>query len=450
MFNLKKEKEICNKEEDWKNNLINELKRIYEINQNYNFDENGYLEGNSELEIMINKLLELKNSQVREQFLLNIDSLEFVTQMDYVKDMVDNISFQKKSMEEVWVSSEEMSSAIESVSEYVQSSLVTTEEAVSISKTSIKTINESFGYINKSFQEINEVQNKMGNVVEHTQEIDTVVDIINQVAEQTNLLALNASIEAARAGEAGKGFAIVAGEIKKLAHSTKESVNYVRKMMKNLREDIDISEQAMVAAVNIFTQGKEYINEAVISMDKMGTALNGIQSNFENISSSVEEQSAVTQETATRLSEINNQTKILSEVCMKTGQGIYTVSSMVENLSKTSIPYFKDLNGIQSIKPVKAQHLLLKWKAYNAVCGFIKLSENDIQDHESCTLGKYLEYLKHTNSSEDIEKRLETHKKVHQLTKMVIKAVNNGDKDNIDIYLKELDKVTIELIKTLS
>ena len=58
---------------------------------------------------MINKLLELKTSQVREQFLLNSDLIEFVTQMDYVKDMVDSISIQKESVDEVAASSEEMS-----------------------------------------------------------------------------------------------------------------------------------------------------------------------------------------------------------------------------------------------------------------------------------------------------------------------------------------------------
>ncbi len=449
MFGLKKENDIYNNEEIWESNLINELKRVYEVNKNYENTGNGYLEGDSDLELMINKLLELKNSQLREQFLLNTDILEFVTQMDYVKDMIDNISIQKKSMEEVSVSSEEMSRAIEEVADYVQSSLSITEETVSTSKTSIKTINEAFDYISKSFQEISVVQNKMLSVVESTKEIDALVNIISQVAEQTNLLALNASIEAARAGEAGKGFAVVADEIKKLADSSKESVNYVRKMVKNLREDIGDSEEAITEAVNVFSSGKTHINEAYISMDKMGEGLNGIQSNFENISANIEEQTAVTQETASRLNEINNQTKLLSEACMKTGQGIYNISSMVENIRKIAIPYFKDLNREQSTRPIKAQHLLLKWKAYNAVWGFAKLKETDIQDIASCSLGKYLKRLMSTNPSKDLERRYEIDKRAHELTKAVISAANSGEEDKIEGYLKELDKVIIELIKEL-
>ncbi len=449
MFGLKKELYENNNEEIWKNNLLNDLKKVYEINKNYGVSGNGYLEGNSELELMINKLLELKNFQVREQFLLNSDILEFITQMDYVKDMVDNIAIQKRSVEEVSVSSGEMSYAIEDVANYVQTSLSITGKTVSTSKISIKTINEAFIYISRSFQEISMVQNKMLSVVESTKQIDALVNIISQVAEKTNLLALNASIEAARAGEAGKGFAVVADEIKKLADNSKESVNYVRKMVQNLREDIGNSEQAINEAVNVFSSGKEHINEATISMDKMGEDLNNIQSNFENISSNIEEQTAVTQETASRLKEINEQTKVLNEVCLKTGQGIYNLSSMIEELRKVAIPYFKDLNEEQAIKPIKAQHLLLKWKAYNAVCGFVKLDESDIQDHASCTLGKYLEYLKRTNPSQDLERRYEMHKRAHDLTKAIIHSVNYGEIEVINSYLAELDGIISDLIKSL-
>lgn len=366
MHIFRKKRELT-QEEIFQRNLVNELERIYEINKNYGLSGDAYIRGNNEVEIMINKILELKNSQIREQFLLNSEILEFVTQMTYVKDMVDHISIQKESVDEVAASSEEMSQAIEEIANHVQTSLSTTMEAVSISADSLETINESFIYINKSFEEINMVQNKMHNVVEHTKEIDTVVNIINQVAEQTNLLALNASIEAARSGDAGRGFAVVANEIKKLADNTKKSTNYIKDMVKNLREEIGVSEQSITEAVHVFSKGKEHISLAVLSMDKMEGSLKGIGSAFESISANVEEQSATTQEVAARLSEINYQTHMLSDVCMRTGQGIFTISTMTENLRITALPYFKDFKGNQMLIPVAAEHLLWKWKAYNAV-----------------------------------------------------------------------------------
>lgn len=449
MFNFNKNKDL-KQEEVFTRNLVNQLEKIYEINANYGLSGDAYLQGNNEVEEMINKILELKNSQVREQFLLNSEIIEFVTQMDYVKDMVDKISIQKESVEEIAASSEEMSHAIEEIANFSQTSLTTTNDALSISTNSLEMINKSFQFINKSFEEINNVQDKMHYVVEGTKEIDSVVNIINEVAAQTNLLALNASIEAARSGEAGRGFAVVAKEIKKLAENTKDSANYIKDMVKKLREEIGDSEHAMIAAVQVFTKGKEHINQAVVSMDKMEGSLEGISSVFESISANVEQQSATTQEVTARISEINYQTQMLSEVCMRTGQSIYTISTKLENLRNTALPYYKDFKGNQMLIPVAAEHLLWKWKAYNAVCGFVKLDENDVPDHTTCTLGKYLENAKQSNPSDDMVVNLyEPHKKIHVLSREVIRAVNSGNRGNIDNYLRELDEATSELITNI-
>jgi methyl-accepting chemotaxis protein len=449
MFSFRKKQELTT-EHSYLNHLVEVLKRIYEINENYGIQGNAYLDGNTEIERMINKIIELKSSQIREQFLQNSDMIEFITQMNYVKDMVDNINLQRRQLEEVAASSEEMSSSIEEMSNYVQKTLITTDEAVSNSTYSIKTVNESFNHINKSLEEINMAQSKMHNVTKNAKEIDAVVDLINQVAEQTNLLALNASIEAARAGESGRGFSVVANEIKKLADSTKTSSNYIKDMVKSLRGEIHVSEQFIAKACNTFSEGKEQIDKAVIAMSGMEKSLNDICKIFEGISASVEEQSATTQEVAARVSEINHQNQRLNEACLKTGKGIYIISSMAEKLRNTALTYFKDFKGNQMLRPIAAEHLLLKWKVYNAACGFVKLDENSIMGHTSCNLGKYLEHLKNNNpSNEAVQKQYEPHKKLHALTKEAVRMINSGDTSKLNDTLRELDMVTSELLKVL-
>lgn len=75
--------------------------------------------------------------------------------------------------------------------------------------------------------DLNTMKDRLGEVVQYSDAIETEVTEIQAIANQTNLLALNATIEAARAGEAGRGFAVVAGEVKSLAGIAGESANRI-------------------------------------------------------------------------------------------------------------------------------------------------------------------------------------------------------------------------------
>ena len=70
-------------------------------------------------------------------------------------------------------------------------------------------------------------------------QVQRVSSGIESIANKTNMLALNATIEAARAGEAGRSFAVVAAEVKKLAHDTRSATSEIAATVASLTREAE-------------------------------------------------------------------------------------------------------------------------------------------------------------------------------------------------------------------
>ena len=179
---------------------------------------------------------------------------------------------------------------------------------------------ETINKIKELSSDVSEACAVIGRVVESSDNIGSILDVIRGIADQTNLLALNAAIEAARAGEQGRGFAVVADEVRTLASRTQEATSEIQHMIEKLQITANDAKNAMEKGNDVAIKGVDQVVLTGQKLDSITNAVNSINDMNMQIASASEEQSAVSNEMDRSIISIN-------DISVKTGESATKLSS---------------------------------------------------------------------------------------------------------------------------
>lgn len=234
-----------------------------------------------------------ETSATIEQMTVSIDKVAQNTEelASSVAETSSTIEQMTVSIDQVAGNSQDLQSVVTETAAIVEQMAVSVgqvarnvEEADVVAKTAAKegyagkrAVEEALASMNRVAGVIEQTADSILNLDKRSEEIGSIVKVINEIADQTNLLALNAAIEAARAGDAGRGFAVVAEEVRKLAERSVNATKEIGLVIKQVQVDTS----------NSVKYGELASKEAKASMELSNVAGNAL----ENIVSSVEQTS---------------------------------------------------------------------------------------------------------------------------------------------------------------
>ena len=242
---------------------------------------------------------------------------------------------QNNEIEQAATAVNEMTAAVEEVARNAVSTSEASNQSTQAAREGRDRVVETVDAIQTMTHDVQNTALMIEGLATQGRDIGKVLDVIRAIAEQTNLLALNAAIEAARAGEAGRGFAVVADEVRALAHRTAQSTQEIEKMVAGIQNGTGEAVSSMQQSNQRTQSTLEMARAAGIALEQITQSIQLINERNLVIASASEQQAQVSREVDRNLVNIR-------DLATQSAAGANQTSAATHELSRLAV----DLNAM--------------------------------------------------------------------------------------------------------
>ncbi|KPW64730.1 Methyl-accepting chemotaxis protein [Pseudomonas amygdali pv. ciccaronei] len=250
------------------------------------------------------------------------------------EDASRTIQRQSNEIEMAATAVNQMSAAVEEVASNAASASEVTSQSSTAAMAGRAQVDETVTAINLMVSKVQITSTEVQGLAVMATDISKVLDVIRAIAEQTNLLALNAAIEAARAGEAGRGFAVVADEVRALAHRTQQSTREIEQMVGSIQTGTGNAVTAMEQTSVQAHKTLEMANGAGKALLEITDSISQINERNLMIATAAEEQAQVAREVDRSLVSIRDLSSQTSEGSNQTAIATAELSTLASGLNR--------------------------------------------------------------------------------------------------------------------
>ncbi|HET7558216.1 MAG TPA: methyl-accepting chemotaxis protein [Rhodanobacteraceae bacterium] len=201
------------------------------------------------------------------------------------------------------------------------------ERSVKIASRGAEVVRETISGMDSIRDQIQETSKRIKRLGESSQEIGSIVELINDIAEQTNILALNAAIQAASAGEAGRGFAVVADEVQRLAERASGATKRIETLVQTIQSDTNEAVSSMEQTTTEVVNGARLAEDAGTALGEIETVSNNLAGLIQGISTAAKQQSAAA-------TNITSTMHVIQEITAQTSVGASQTAESIGNLAQ--------------------------------------------------------------------------------------------------------------------